>query len=211
MALRGRRCSSPRPRRRRHPARTPQTLGAMSDLRGSNPTEDFRMLDSSRGPGALSLRGRIRPRLGRGRAEAPARIAKSDSLLAGQPRKIKRQGVPTLPLSPGRNQRCSSPGPRRRLDQKAVKEGWEEIVRQHRRIGKRRRRCWRPIGWRADTAAPVNIDPISCLEQPAKPALCGFSGRKLLENCLQSRRGWRDNYRHCGTVRATPTAKGRNW
>jgi len=111
VALRGRRCSSPGPRRRfailKAPARTPQTLGAMSDLRGSNLTEDLGMIDTSRGPGALSLTGRHTPSAGERWSRGPGsdrevrlivgRTAAEDQAATDLPA-LSRTKVDTAPL-----------------------------------------------------------------------------------------------------------------
>jgi hypothetical protein len=62
----------------------------MSDLRGTNLTEDLGMIDASRGPGALSLRAHT-PSAGERWSRGPGSdLQVGPSLFAGQRLKIKR-------------------------------------------------------------------------------------------------------------------------
>jgi hypothetical protein len=90
VALRGRRCSSPGPRRRSRLYGTgagPPNVGARSDLRGSSVIDSFARIDEP-GLGAFKPeRPQTLSRLGRGGADAPARSAAVwPPLLAGQRR-----------------------------------------------------------------------------------------------------------------------------
>jgi hypothetical protein len=89
------------------------------------------------------------------------------------------------------------PGPRRRIESRAVEESWEEDAPTRRQEEEPAGTLSGLLAGEADpptlVASRHHPSLISCTERLIKTALCEVSGSDLRASCLQSARVWGDN------------------
>jgi hypothetical protein len=171
------------------------------------------MIDSSPGPGRFKPQGHT-PSAGERWSRGPGSDRENPTHCWQDSRgRSSGNGYPLLVSLADEVDAAPLRGRDGELDQQAVEEGWEETVRQHRRIGKRRRRCWRPIGWRADTAAPVNIDtlrPDFLLGAAGKARSLRFSRPEITRKLFAIQARMERQFTGTAAPSVRPPAKGRN-